>query len=251
MARIAYRRLEAGNIVTTIERLAARIEARFPGAGLARVAGELRDLTVETAAVATQLEKPNRFARVGVALVLALGVAVVLAGVSRLEFRAESNNLFTMIQAVEALFNVSLLIGAAIVSLVTIETRLRRGRALAALAPFRAVVHVIDMHQLTKDPGMVGREARRTAVSPARDLDAFDLSRYLDYCSELLSLAAKSAALLAVAGNDGTINAAVGEIEDLTTSLSQKIWQKIMILHAQDAAAVAGLIPASGAAPLD
>ena len=59
----------------------------------------------------------------------------------------------------------------------------------------------------------------------------FELIRYLDYCSEMLSLTGKLAALYMQDMRDPVIIEAVNEIEDLTTSLSRKIWQKIMILQ--------------------
>lgn len=51
----------------------------------------------------------------------------------------------------------------------------------------------------------------------------------------MLSLTGKLAALYAQESTDGTILDAVREIENLTSSLSNKIWQKIMILDLQDA----------------
>ncbi|MET0545057.1 MAG: hypothetical protein ABWZ40_01990, partial [Caulobacterales bacterium] len=71
----------------------------------------------------------------------------------------------------------------------------------------------------------------RTSASPDRDLTAFELSRYLDYCSEMLSLSAKIAALYAQAARDSQIEEAASDIERLAASLSQKIWQKITILR--------------------
>jgi hypothetical protein len=59
----------------------------------------------------------------------------------------------------------------------------------------------------------------------------FELMRYLDYCSEMLALTGKLAALYMQDMRDPVIIEAVNEIEDLTTSLSRKIWQKIMILN--------------------
>ena len=55
--------------------------------------------------------------------------------------------------------------------------------------------------------------------------------RYLDYCSEMLSLTGKLAALYMQNMRDPIVIESVNEIEDLTTSLSRKIWQKIMILN--------------------
>ena len=58
----------------------------------------------------------------------------------------------------------------------------------------------------------------------------FELSRYLDYSSEMLSLLSKTAALYVQHFNDPVTLSAVNDVEELTTGLSRKIWQKIMIL---------------------
>ena len=94
----------------------------------------------------------------------------------------------------------------------------------------RALAHIIDMHQLTKDPEMVLGEHPPTESSPARNLTPFQLNRYLDYCSEMLSLVSKIGALYVQSFPDAQALAAVADIGNLTTELSQKIWQKIMIL---------------------
>ena len=73
-----------------------------------------------------------------------------------------------LVQALEAGINDVVLIGAAIFFLVTLETRVKRRRALKAIHELRAIAHVIDMHQLTKDPEMVAGRGR-TAGSAPRD----------------------------------------------------------------------------------
>jgi hypothetical protein len=59
-----------------------------------------------------------------------------------------------------------------------------------------------------------------------------DLARYLDYCSELLSITSKLAALYVQSLNDPVVLESVNGIQALTLGLSGKIWQKIMILDA-------------------
>ena len=56
------------------------------------------------------------------------------------------------------------------------------------------------------------------------------MSRYLDYCSELLALTGKLAALYAQAVPDEGVAQAVTDIELLGSSLSRKIWQKISLI---------------------
>jgi hypothetical protein len=88
------------------------------------------------------------------------------------------------------------------------------------------------MHQLTKDPDKVLHPRNDTPSSPTREYSQPLIARYLDYCSELLSLISKVAALYAQTFDDPVVLAAVDEVEGLTTGLSGKIWQKIMILEA-------------------
>ena len=61
------------------------------------------------------------------------------------------------------------------------------------------------------------------------------VERYLDYCSEMLSLVGKTAALCAEESRDSVILETVSTIENLTVGLSRKIWQKISNLPPGDA----------------
>jgi hypothetical protein len=87
------------------------------------------------------------------------------------------------------------------------------------------------MHQLTKDPAALSAGFMPTEHSPVRVLNAADLARYLDYCSEMLSLSGKLAALFAQSVNDEVVVDAVNDVESLGSNLSRKIWQKIMMIE--------------------
>jgi hypothetical protein len=159
------------------------------------------------------------------------GVGVVgLALVNlRLPFRLQSFP--ELVQAIESGVNDLVFIGIALFFLVTVEARIKRHRALKAIHELRAIAHIIDMHQLTKDPDNVLGRGPDTASSPKRSLTAFELTRYLDYCSELLSISSKVAALYVQQFDDPVTLSAVNDVEELTNGLSRKIWQKIIILE--------------------
>jgi hypothetical protein len=70
-----------------------------------------------------------------------------------------------------------------------------------------------------------------TASSPVRTLSRAELVRYLDYCSEMLALISKLAALFPQPLQDPIVLDSVNDIETLTADLSRKIWQKITILE--------------------
>mgnify|MGYP001304266059 CR=1 FL=1 len=76
------------------------------------------------------------------------------------------------------------------------------------------------------------RGAPRTAASPERGMNRFELTRYLDYCAEMLALIGKLAALYGNHTRDGLVINAVNDIENLTGNLGRKIWQKITIISA-------------------
>jgi len=181
--------------------------------------------------------------RVAVAALILILVAGLAVTVLRLRTPGEPFQLFSFIQVLEAGLNDLVLIGATIFFLVTVETRIKRRRALRALHELRSIAHVIDMHQLTKDPEWLLGRGTETGILPPRRMTSFELTRYLDYCSEALSLTAKVATLHVQHFDDDVAVGAVNEIENLTSGLSRKIWQKLMILYAVDRER-----PATGAA---
>ena len=61
-------------------------------------------------------------------------------------------------------------------------------------------------------------------------MSRFELARYLDYCSEVLSLISKIATMYVEYIKDPVVLEAVDGIEDLTNGLSRKVWQKIIVL---------------------
>ncbi len=226
-----YRTLDPQRIVETIDALSGRIAERFPGAGLYDVSRRLREIAVQARGRAESIARPIWAFRVAAAVlaVLVVGGTAGLAALMRLP--GERISWPDLIQLLEAGINDVVLIGAAVFFLATMEIRIRRRRALAAIHEIRSVAHIIDMHQLTKDPERLHPVYRATVLSPAAALGRFELERYLDYCSELLSLAAKVAAVYVQEFDDPVALASANQVEALCAGLGHKIWQKINILQ--------------------
>lgn len=227
-----YRTLDATRIIGTLQQLQRRVSERFPGAGLAGVCAELTAIAKETHERAEAIRKPDWVLRALVGAVLALGLALLfsLGGMMFSRTRA-SDDLFGTLQGVDSAFNILVLMGASLFFLVSLEDRRKRKLSLQALHELRSIVHVIDMHQLTKDPSTEIGVLPPTASSPDRVMTPDHMLRYLDYCSEMLSLASKVAALYAQSYPDPVVTESVSDIERTATGLSQKIWQKINIIH--------------------
>lgn len=109
--------------------------------------------------------------------------------------------------------------------------RIVRRSTLGELYRLRPLAHLVDLHQMSKDRdsllplGEGGRDPGGDWMSRA------ELGRCYHYCSELLSLVSKVAALCAEASTDSVVLETVSEIENLTNGMSRKIWKKISLLR--------------------
>jgi hypothetical protein len=227
-----YRTLEPSKIIGTLETLGRRIAERFPGSGLSLVSDDLIGLARQTSERIEMVSRPHWGLRFVLGLVIALSLSILAyLGIEALTLKG-SDQLSDTMQGVDAAVNLAIVLGGATFFVSTLESRWKRDRALTALHELRSIIHVIDMHQLTKDPSMLG--AARTSNSPERDMTPFELVRYLDYCAEMLSLCAKLAALYAEKLFDPVVVDTVGDLERLTSNLSSKIWQKITIIQSME-----------------
>jgi hypothetical protein len=227
-----FTQLSAGQLLSTIDKLEHRIAERFPESGLRQVCREFCQLATRSEALAIRLQRPIWPVRLASLLAGALLLFVACGAVIVLtrQFTFNTNEIGDLIQATEAAINELIFLGLALYFLVNLETRIKRNAALEALHRLRSIAHVVDMHQLTKDPAHLLGPSPETDSSPERSLSRYELTRYLDYCSEMLALDSKVAALFAQDMEDPIVLNAVNDLESLTQGLSGKIWQKIMIL---------------------
>jgi hypothetical protein len=221
-----------------MELLSTRIYERFPESGLFQVSKRLLTFGRNAQEDSEWVARPIILLRiVSGFFVLLLIVAVVwtLRSLIILGEVSELLRLENFIPLLEAGINDMVLIGAGIFFLVSAETRIKRRRVLNSLHRLRVLANLIDMHQLHKDPERVLQRGELTPSTPKIDMTSFELSRYLDYCSEMLSLTGIIAGLYAQYSEDPVLVDAVSDIEQLTNGTSRKIWQKLMILHQLDA----------------
>lgn len=226
--------LDHSKLCTTVDRLCVRIGERFSESNLLQVCRDLHEICLNAERDIVAISRPNWLLRGGVllfivAVVATMGSAFAFA-VATLQINTGGSNVFDFIQAIESALNGIFLVGAALLVLISLENRMKRHRVIQAINRLRGIAHVVDMHQLTKDPAIIHSGGVSTAHSPDRPLNQFELSRYLDYCAEMLSLVGKVGFLYVQNYHDPEATNAVNDLEDLTTGLARKIWQKIMLL---------------------
>jgi hypothetical protein len=223
-----YRKLDSERIVETIQLLHRRVEHRFPGSGLGNVIQDLLAAAQETVARTRWIQKPHlplRIATAGLSLLILGVIAALLIQIRQFQF----DDFVNSVQALDSSISSIVFIGAAILFLISWENRIKRQRALNALHELRALAHIIDMHQLTKDPESHFQGS--AGLGQKRRMTPFELNRYLDYCSEAQSLISKIAALYVQGFQDPILLDAVDDVEDLTAGFARKIGQKLTILE--------------------
>jgi len=225
-----YLRLDGKYIVSTARTLASRVEERFPYRHLSAIARDLVTLSESTLRLSHDLARPWWRIRIVCCTGLLLLFGAVVGVLASIDLNLAPRGAWEWMAALESAINDLVFIGVAAWFLFSIEERLKRRRALSSLHALRALAHLIDMHQLTKDPERAIDPTPDTKSSPQRGLSPFELSRYLDYCTEMLALVGKLSALLVQDFPEPVVLATVNDLESLTSGLSRKIWQKIDIV---------------------
>lgn len=226
-----FRELDPEKLVGTVARLGQRIRHDFPVASLANVAAELLTTAQDHAQRSRAIRRPDwRLRALGVLLLLALLPVAGLAIAAAHPDLPAHWSLSDLVQTIEAGLSTMVFLGASSWFVLTLDSRQRRNRCLQAIHEMRAMAHVVDLHQMSKDPDALAHgEAGGGAGAPERPLAPAEMVRYLDYCSEMLGLIAKLTALYVQGFPDPVALGAVDDVQHLTTALSQKVWQKILI----------------------
>ena len=225
-------KLEPAPVIETARRLCDRVGARFPGRGIQRVAQELASLTEQVADTSADTRRRSRLVRAGSRGLIGIVVLVALVAFGfavEAAFTEAPDNGLDWLPLIESAVNDLVFVAIAVVVLHSVPERVQRTDLLAKLHRLRSLAHIIDMHQLTKEP-----ESLRDAFEDADgDMTPEQVEYYLEYCTELLSLVAKAAALCAEESQDDVVLNTVSTIETLTMGMSRKVWQKITVLGDQ------------------
>ncbi len=177
--------LNPDRLKETQRKLAERIAKRFPTSGLSKVAAELVGMVEEAGGRSAAIRRPNWPLRAGVVLLClgALGLGLRLA--TSLEVKTNLKDAMSLFAVVDAALRTCFFIGAAVLFLVSLEIRLKRRRALAALHELRAMAHVVEMHQIAKAPeGLLN--ALATGADISGQTTTWPLTKTTTCCADAL-----------------------------------------------------------------
>ena len=147
------------------------------------MAAELVSLSRDLAQSARLLERPIWWLRAITAAAVIAGATLFIFVGTILPFdRFVEGASRQSVQGIEASINTLLLAGLGLLALVRAEQGIKRKRVFRDLHGLRSLIHVIDMHQLTKDPNVLSsgyQSDREIAATHHRPFRAGALSRLL------------------------------------------------------------------------
>jgi len=226
-------RLEAWYIANAAAKLEARIRARLPGRRLADVAERLSKMVPEIHdgfdTSYHRFQVTRWWSRALSALIVVVTIVTLLVAF-RDQVRSGNLHPRDLVPLAESTINDLVFASIAVFFLWALPERRERRTLVGLLHQLRTLAHVVDMHQLDKDPEQARADYVPTDKSPPNRMNAEELHHYFDYCSELVSLIAKTAALCAERTSDPVVLGTVSNLETLAAQMSQKIWQKISLL---------------------
>jgi hypothetical protein len=210
------RKLRPDKLIATSLELATWIRKEHPSAHLSDVADDVYALTTEAVAKAERIRRPMYWLR----LLLTLAFAGLAYGVYWHYTHHSEKEFMDLLNSLKPL---GVFAGSAVIFVITLETRVKRWKALKAIHELQSVVHIIDMHQLGKDP----------MIEKFRDdPDGVEvkMEQYLHCCTALIAIVSKIGQLYLDHFYDASATTAVNEFEAVATGTSQKIWSKILHL---------------------
>jgi hypothetical protein len=216
------RHLDPEKLIKTSADLEQWITKEFHEAHLAVVAREVHAFAQEAVAKAERIRQPIWPLRLGIWTVVVLTALGAIHGVVTHELADVLKFLDTTKGAAVYLS----VFGAIFIGL---EIRWKRYRALKAVAEIRALAHIVDMHQLAKDPPIEQFRQNGQQVK---------VEEYLHACTALLALLSKVAQFYVENFPDPAATNAVNDFEMITTGLSNKIWMKILSMKKTEALSI-------------
>ena len=215
-----YNTLIVDHVIRTIRRMDRQIDTYFPDRNLANLSSSIIEFAIRHESDLERIDRPNIPIKLAIGLAISLMSGLVIYWLYELFIQNDGSGIIFQPQDLDAFINI-LIFGSAITwFLLNWQAKSKRRFIIGRINELRSFGHVIDMHQLTKDP----------FFDDEMEMSDKDLIRYLDYCGDLLSCCSKLAATYLEHTDDETVVQYVNEFESLTGQFNRKIWQKITIL---------------------
>jgi hypothetical protein len=211
-------RLNEGDIQRMLKEEQSKICESFPEASLRHTSLTILTIALEIPSTIKWIMKRNYFVMITLFLLFATVGSGLYYTWKNMNITFSGVNIAEFAQMFDASFSFLVLLGSGAYFLFSYQSRARKQKLVRAINKLIGLTHVVESHQLTKDPDH----------NPYKDSKM--LAKYLNYCTDLLALISKIGFLYVQALNEPEAQSIEGDLETLTSGISRKIWQKIMLV---------------------
>lgn len=233
MQNTAYQ-LEPSRIIETAENLAKRIEKSIPGSTLAGLASGLVQIARKTDQRVREASQPIVAIRIASVIAVGVGLVGLVYLMRHIHIRWELGTVTELFEAADAGFNILVILAGALWFFITLETRLKRKKALESIQELREFMHVVDATQLHYTPAMYQHDD--ASSGHGRQFD----HTYLLYCSQMLGIIGNLAALYTRGAAGDSIMRAAADVESFATALTGKLYNKAEFVRLSQVSHAAG-----------
>lgn len=209
-------RLDTDKILGTAKNLAEDIDARLPGSNLAGLAHELAGLAVAAEERGKRAQKPIYAIRAVSTLAIVLGLLALWYLAGHIHTKWEFGTITEVFEALHTGFELLVIVVGALWTCVTLESRIKRKKALGFIEELREFIHVIDVTQLYFTPDLYRSRHGTTPGHLALD------ETYLLYCTQMLAVLGNLAPLYTRGATGDSILRAASEVEMLAIAVATK-----------------------------
>jgi hypothetical protein len=136
----------------------------------------------------------------------------------------DTQNKGLLIQIIESASNLVLVTGAAILSLLSLDKKLRRRKLRSRTALIRSIINTIALLQLEKDPSRLSRDkSQNTAHSPQLNFTALELDCYFEYSIEALEICSAILSTYAKVLDDAVLLEEISDLQELASAKQDMI----------------------------
>ncbi|WP_139558877.1 hypothetical protein [Methylotetracoccus oryzae] len=218
-------RLDSSTVIHTAENLRKDIVAKFPGSTLARLSQELETLARQADEKITSFTRPVYKIRVLSFLAILAAIFFPIWALSHVNTSWKFETVTDLFEALDAGFNLTVLLAGALWFLYSFEADSKRQKALKSIRELRQFIHTIDITQMYYTPDLYKPDSHLSRSTAKLDYS------YPLLCANMLGIIGNLSALYTQADTSDSLWRAASEVEALVNSLSTKLASKAEVIR--------------------
>ena len=218
-------RLNSSTVIHSAGNLKNEIFSKFPGSALAKLSEELETLARQSNERILSFTKPVYIVRIFSFLAIMAAVIFPIWALNHINASWKFETVTDLFEALDAGFNLTVLLAGALWFLYSLEATSKRKKALKSIRELRQFIHTIDRTQMYYTPDLYKPDSHLSQSTVKLDFS------YLLLCAQMLGIIGNLSALYTLADSSDSLWTAASDTETLANSLATKLASKAEVIR--------------------